>query len=418
MYEIQRRIIGETEETEKAAVKVISIPKEPSEIRQLMENGYDPKDIQERLHKDLQNIAAEYRIMAKLKGNANIVYCDDIYYEEKPEGMGWTLYIRMELLTPLSKMIKDGVTYGQVVKLGMDMAHALKACKENLIIHRDIKPSNIMVAKDGNFKLGDFGVAKKLEKASGGTKTGTYSYMAPEVYLCKDYDLSADIYSLGMVLYWLLNKRCGPFLPLPPTLPSTAQMDQAQERRFGGEALPAPACGSQRLKDVVLKACAFDPAQRYTDPQELYEALTAVHTELSDKNLLDAPLWQANKQAEKPAPDVYQPTMGNSWEQEYGETVAEPRPQEPSVHPQPAPKPQPAQPSAQPSTQKKKSKAVAVLLLLFPYTGLFGVHDFYLGKHGSGLLKLCTVNFVLLGWIYDLLLMLFGRYKTKDGNYL
>ena len=210
VYEITRTLFGgETQET--AAVKVISVPKDSDDVQELLSNGYRIESINERYLQDLQDIAREYSMMAKLKGNANVVYCDDLYYEKKLDGVGWTLYIKMELLTPLGKALGEQVSEQQVIRLGMDLCNALSACKKNNIIHRDIKPANIMVANDGNYKLGDFGVAKTTERTAGGTKTGTYNYMAPEVYNNKPYGLSVDIYSLGMVMYWMLNGGCGPF---------------------------------------------------------------------------------------------------------------------------------------------------------------------------------------------------------------
>lgn len=293
---------------------MIPVPKEPGEIRDLLNSGYDRHSINLRYKEDLDDIRKEYSMMALLKGNANVVYCDDICDEPNPDGIGWKLYIRMELLTPLTKALADPYGEAQVVKVGMDLCNALAACKRKNIIHRDIKPANIMVAEDGNYKLGDFGVAKTLEGTSGGTKTGTYNFMAPEVYNNRPYGQSADIYSLGMVLYWMLNQRCGPFLPLPPTVPTASQMENAKERRFGGEQLPPPANGSQALKQIVLRACAFDPAQRYTTPEELYADLAEVSkTQHEDHSYRSAS--SATSSADS--------TMGdrsNSWENEYDKT--------------------------------------------------------------------------------------------------
>ena len=260
-------------------------------------------------------------MMALLKGNANIVYCDDICDEPNPDGIGWKLYIRMELLTPLTKALSDPCSEAQVIKVGMDLCNALVACKRKNIIHRDIKPGNIMVAEDGNYKLGDFGVAKTLAGTFSGTKTGTYNFMAPEVYNNQPYGQSADIYSLGMVLYWMLNHRCGPFLPLPPTLPSAIEVDRAQQRRFSGEVLPAPAYGSAALQAVIQKACAYDPAQRYHTPEEMHTALAACVTAKPAAVATTPTILEHTK----PQPVAYAESAkydGNTWESEYDKTYA------------------------------------------------------------------------------------------------
>ena len=179
----------------------------------------------------------------------------------------------MELLTPLPKILKNGFSEKLVIKLGLDICNALILCKSKNIVHRDIKPQNIFVSEDKNFKLGDFGIAKTAERTTSGTKTGTYKYMAPEVYNNQPYGHAADIYSLGMVLYWLLNERRTPFLPLPPKTPTATDEERARDSRFAGFPIPEPAHGSNELKRIVLKACAFSPEERYKNAAEMRDDL-------------------------------------------------------------------------------------------------------------------------------------------------
>ena len=207
--------------------------------------------------------------MRKMNGCSNIVNCDDIRYIEHDDGMGWDIYIKMELLTPLTKALQAEVSDEAVIKIAEDLCAALELCNKHSIVHRDIKPQNIFVSKNGDYKLGDFGIAKTVEKTMGGTKIGTYKYMAPEVYNNQPYNATADIYSLGLVLYWLLNERRMPFMPLPPEKPKASMEDQARNRRLSGEPLPAPAHGSGQLKRIVMKACAYDPKDRYHSAREM-----------------------------------------------------------------------------------------------------------------------------------------------------
>ena len=263
VYEIQRTVL---ENVEKAALKVISIPQNPNEIEELRDDGYDDESITLRFREQLKDIIREYSFMTKVKGHPNVVYCDDIRYVQDNDGMGWDIYIKMELLTPLNKFLTGAIPEREALRLARDLCAALELCRRERIVHRDIKPQNIFVSRDGIYKLGDFGIARTMEKTTGGTKTGIYNYMAPEVYNNEPYGSSADLYSLGLVLYWMLNKKRLPFLPLPPEMPTSSQEEDARKRRFSGESLPAPAYGSQELKQIVLKACAFAPKDRYTTP--------------------------------------------------------------------------------------------------------------------------------------------------------
>ena len=71
----------------------------------------------------------------------------------------------MELLKPLKEVLKtETFSEERIVQLGMDICRALEVCERRDVIHRDIKPDNIMMSEFGNFKLGDFGIARTMER--------------------------------------------------------------------------------------------------------------------------------------------------------------------------------------------------------------------------------------------------------------
>lgn len=271
VYEIERSQYGIQE---RAAMKVITIPQSADEIDDLLIEGYDNNSITQRFDAFAEDIVREYGMMAQMKGNANIVYCDDYRIIQQDNGFGRDIYIRMELLTPLLKAMDRVSSESQIIRFGMEMCNALEACQKRKVIHRDIKPQNIFVSDDGVFKLGDFGIARKAEKTTRATVgKGTYQFMAPEVKNELPYGPTVDIYSLGLVMYWLLNNRRGPFFPLPPAVPTHSEEQEALRRRFAGEKIPAPQNGSKGLKQIILKACAFEPKERYQTAREMREDL-------------------------------------------------------------------------------------------------------------------------------------------------
>jgi len=273
VYEIQRKVF---DDVEKAALKVISIPQNDSDLDEMYSDGYDSESITATFQAHLKSIVAEYSLMRKMNGSANIVNCDDVRYVQHDDGIGWDIFIKMELLTPLTKALPNEVPEEVVIRIARDMCAALELCKRHEIVHRDIKPQNIFVSPNGDYKLGDFGIAKTVEKTMGGTKIGTYKYMAPEVYNNQPYGSSADIYSLGLVLYWMLNERRMPFMPLPPEKLRAGADEDARQRRLSGEQLPAPAHGSDELKRIVLKACAYDPKDRYASAEAMLDDLVSL----------------------------------------------------------------------------------------------------------------------------------------------
>lgn len=273
VYEIQRTLPDGR--TERGALKKLSVPHDREEIEEMLSKSFSTESITAHYKDQMGDLVREYSLMQELGSCGNVVTCHDIQYVQQEGGLGWDVYIRMELLRPLKKALGQEYREETVLKLGLDLCNALKACQKKNIIHRDIKPENILVSEDGTFKLTDFGIAKVSEKTGSGTLTGTIGYMAPEVANRQHYGASADQYSLGMVLYWMMNKRTLPFLPLPPEIPTAAQRQEAVNRRLNGDPLPPPAAGSPALKQVVLKACAFSPAHRYQSIQEFSAALEA-----------------------------------------------------------------------------------------------------------------------------------------------
>ena len=279
VYEIERTLSGVRE---RAALKVVSRPADDAEIEACYENGYDQASMKASYEEEIQRYVKEYELMKDLQGQTNIVSCDDFAVVPRKDGIGGQIFIRMELLTPLQKATKQSMlSESEVIRLGKDICKALILCEARHIIHRDIKPENILISKFGDYKLGDFGVARVQDHTTNATKMGTHGYAAPEVEHGQKYGKEADIYSLGITLYWLLNNRRMPFLNADE--PVTAMKNQeALRRRYEGEKLPAPKNGSQKLKRIVLKACAYRPVDRYRSAQELYDALAELSGEQTD----------------------------------------------------------------------------------------------------------------------------------------
>ena len=316
VYEIQRTLPDGT--VERAALKKLTVPKDPGEIEELYDRSYDSATITAHFKEQMQDLVREYAFMQKLGENPNVVHCQDLRTIQHEDGIGWDIYIRMELLQPLKKWIGDRYDERQVIRLGLNICGALNGCHQRNIIHRDIKPENILVTDDGRFKLGDFGIAKVSEKTATGTLTGTYSYMAPEIANRQHYGASADIYSLGLVMYWMMNECTLPFLPLSKKIPSGIQRQEAQDRRLSGEKIPAPINSSLELTEIVLKACAFDPKERYHSVQELAEDLKWHYQNLRSGTV------RRPKPAHQPTTDDWeQPTIGT------GKTYVPPQPEPP-----------------------------------------------------------------------------------------
>lgn len=258
-----------TDEESYSALKLISWNLSKKIVRGTYENDWDKA---RREYAGIINKAAqEISILESLSGEKHIVQIKGSCLEKMPEENFWRIYIQMEYLESLMDYLerKESVEETEVIRLGIEICEALHICHEKNIIHRDIKPDNIMVAEDGTFKLGDFGVAREQIDGSM-TVAGTYDFVAPEVVRTARYDTSADLYSLGLVLYYLLNDYRLPYADVED------MQKRIQMRIFGKQPLPAPIHAFEGMRKVIAKACASDPQDRYSSAQKMRQDLEKV----------------------------------------------------------------------------------------------------------------------------------------------
>jgi len=266
-----------------AAVKVITIPDNPDIIEDLRYSGRNDDEILAMCHEEAEHMMEEIKVMQKLKGSANIVSIEDSALRKKEDSIGYDIYIRMEYLTPLKNRIAElsPLSDEAVVKIGCDICSALEICHKKTaskrqIIHRDIKPDNILYHELSDaYKLGDFGIAReRFDTTNTLTRgIGTARFIAPEVEAGSVYDHRADLYSLGLLLYFLRNRERLPFEYLGHVVDDTSVSRAKWKRVHGNEPIPPPIDASPALTEVILKACAYEPKDRYVSAGDMKEAL-------------------------------------------------------------------------------------------------------------------------------------------------
>src|ERR1700694_3773810 len=149
------------------------------------------------------------------------------------------------------------------------IASSLQYAHDSKVVHRDVKPSNILLRRDGYAYLVDFGLAKAMMGAesltSEGAMVGTPEYMAPE-QSNGESDYRSDIYSLGVILYQMLTGRV-PFMAESPVAISLKHIQtQPTPPRELNEEIPLT------VEEVIMKAMAKDPNERYQEAQALSAA--------------------------------------------------------------------------------------------------------------------------------------------------
>ncbi len=219
----------------------------------------------------------------------NIVQIHDFDHD------GSTYYMVMEFIDggPLKNRLEEYAAQGQrlplaeAIRIIQDVGAALSYAHKRNMIHRDIKPANVMLDSTGRVILTDFGIAKLLsgvKYTASGALMGTPSYMAPEQGLGQPGDARADIYSLGVMFYQLVTGR----------LPFEADTPIGVILKHVNEPLPLPRAINpdlpQSVENIILKATAKDPAERYQSVDDMLAHLknlpSAEHIELPTSKTL------------------------------------------------------------------------------------------------------------------------------------
>lgn len=234
----------------------------------------DKKQSAKYIDEMTEDIMSEIKIMHSLSGKRGIVGCLEYgMLETRDDGNVLRLILmRMEKLCSLNQVMRDDMSFSQndIVKMGIDLCSALTECSSRNIIHRDIKPANIFITPNGEYQLGDFGTARLQERTMMASRKGTLAYIAPEIASGQSYNATVDIYSLGIVMYQLLNNRRLPFLDGDFKF---SDMELAVEKRLSGQTLPLPEKASEELGEIICKMCAFLPKERYSSAEECKKAL-------------------------------------------------------------------------------------------------------------------------------------------------
>jgi serine/threonine protein kinase len=193
-------------------------------------------------------------------------------------GEEWlSIYISMEYVAgeDLKSFIRRSghLTEAKAVGLAKQIAEGLAEAHRLGVVHRDLKPQNVMIDKDGNAKIMDFGIARSLHTrgvTGTGVIIGTPEYMAPEQAEGRDIDHRVDIYALGAILFEMVTGR----IPFEGATPLSIVLKHRSEPPADPQTLNAQI--SAGLSRIILKCLAKSRTDRYDSAAEVLEDLAAV----------------------------------------------------------------------------------------------------------------------------------------------
>ena len=204
----------------------------------------------------LQKFKKEARRLRKLK-NEHIVKVHDLF-EENGTAYYVMDYIDGENLSVRLKRLQKPLSEEEVMKYLPQILKALECVHEDKLYHLDLKPANIMVDRQGNVTLIDFGASKQRSSAGGATTSTAVSYtngFAPREQMEQNLDKFGpwtDLYALGATLYNLLTNK-------KPPLPSDIDDDRSTDKHL---ALPMPQSVSEKTKQIILWLMRTDRLDR------------------------------------------------------------------------------------------------------------------------------------------------------------
>lgn len=189
-------------------------------------------------------------------------------------------YIEGRTLKSLIKK-RGALTLSEVIDIMLQLTSGIACAHESYIIHRDIKPQNIMILDDGRVKITDFGIAMALnsnELTQTNSVMGSVHYLPPEQANGSGSTIKSDIYSLGILMYELLTGK----VPFKGDNAVEIAIKQMKDKipsvcEFNPE-IP------QSIENVILRACAKNPKNRYDSVSEMYnDILTALNPERANE---------------------------------------------------------------------------------------------------------------------------------------
>jgi serine/threonine protein kinase len=218
----------------------------------------------------VEDLEAELALARRLSETQNFLVPLGAQAEPKASGVGYDFYI----LSPMRRSLRaflaeNAMTNLKAVNCGIDLCNALCALREQNLLFRDLRPENIYLNEKGRFLLGDLGLSEtELLQFSSLPESDKSDYTPPEFSdMMANLNLTMDTYALGMTLYRIYNGNHGPFED------EKTSHTAAEKRREAGEALPAPLYADYELAEILCKACAPKPEDRYASPDALRQAL-------------------------------------------------------------------------------------------------------------------------------------------------
>ncbi len=252
-------------------LKHISVPASEAKVQALLLSGAyaSAEDANGYFKSVADSYAAEFTLNKSFADCPYILHYLAHQVVQKEGGVGYDVYAVMDRALSLKDYCADNaMTKLRAVNLGIDLCAALSVIRSAGYLHQNIKAENIFV-DNGKFMLGDIGLTSLQDMKYCSLPEEYISVnTAPELQdIMAGQNPTTDLYAVGMLLYRIYNADHAPFEDEKTTA------KEADHMRTTGKELPVPMYADYELSEILLKACAFKPEDRYQTPEEMKQAL-------------------------------------------------------------------------------------------------------------------------------------------------
>ena len=260
---------------EKYLVKIISVPASQTKLEALLLTGAYPDAASASEYFKLQadDIAAEVLVLKELAHSSGFEGFEACQIVPMDDATGYDVYLLYPYRKTLEKHCQnEAITHLEATNMALDICAALATCRNQGYIFLNVKPENIYLSAEKNYRIGDLGLLKLSSLKYASIPERYFSaYTAPELTdAFSEPNETVDTYALGMILYEIYNG----------SLPFNGDRATAEE-------FPAPQYADDELAQIILKACAADPADRWQTPAQMGQALVAY---IQRNGISDAPI--------------------------------------------------------------------------------------------------------------------------------
>ena len=242
-------------------VKIISVPASQTKLDALLLAGaFSDRESAAQYFQELAQDVVEEAVLlqrfARLEGFSEYESWQIVPMEDE---VGYDVYLLAPYRPTLERRWrKTGLTHLQALNLGLDLCSALASCRRSGYLYLDLKPENVCICANQEYRIGDIGFINLSSLAYASLPERCRSaYTPPEITdAYSSLNDTMDTYAVGLILYQAFN-------------------DGALPENLGSDQIAAPKYADSEMAQIILKACALDPSQRWEDPVQMGQALVA-----------------------------------------------------------------------------------------------------------------------------------------------